>query len=302
MEFLGARIFYQNCSMFLTAFYIVSLTAGAAVARGDIPQIDFMNVTGASLAGDTVTAGAIVTPAGNTTTGTIPLPRGYTRIPQPPGSFGEWLRATTLKPDATVYLFNGQPKANQQAQYAVLDIPVGQRDLQQCADAVMRLYAEYRYAQGQYGRIAFHATDGTLMDYEGWRKGDRFILAGNRLVRKRAAAPCHTRACFERYLETVFAYAGTLSLQRELQPATQIAPGNVFIQGGSPGHAVIVMDVAQNGKGQRIFLLAQSYMPAQDIHILKNPSSSSPWYRTGPEETLLTPEWDFPPRSLRSFK
>ncbi|WP_209144147.1 MULTISPECIES: DUF4846 domain-containing protein [Chitinophaga] len=236
------------------------------------------------------------------TTGAIAAPQGFQRIPQPQGSFGEWLRNTSLKPNNTVYLFNGRPKNNQQAQYAVLDIPVGKRDLQQCADAVMRLYAEFRFSKGEYGHIVFHATDGTLMDYEGWRKGDRFVLSGNRLVRKCSAAACNTRACFEQYLETVFAYAGTLSLERELKPATEINPGDVFIQGGSPGHAVIVMDVAQNAGGQRVFLLAQSYMPAQDIHILKNPASSSPWYGNTPQQALQTPEWDFPAGSLRRFK
>lgn len=237
------------------------------------------------------------------TTGGIALPHGYQRIPQPEGSFGEWLRSVPLKPGNTVYLFNGRPKANQAAQYAVLDVSVGQRDLQQCADAVMRLYAEYRYAHAQYDRIAFRATDGTLMDYEGWRKGDRFVLSGSRLARKRSAPPCNTRACFEQYLQTVFSYAGTLSLQRELQPAgNEVNPGDVFIQGGSPGHAVIVMDVAQNSKGDRIFLLAQSYMPAQDIHILKNPASATPWYHNKPRQALQTPEWDFPAGSLKSFK
>lgn len=262
MDFFSIRISQKNSAMFLTALFITTLT-----------------------------------------TGSIVLPQGYQRIPQPKGSFGEWLRKMPLKPANTVYLFNGRPKANQSAQYAVLDVSVGQRDLQQCADAVMRLYAEYHYAQAQYSRIAFRATDGTLMDYEGWRKGDRFVLSGSRLVRKRSAQPCHTRACFEQYLQTVFSYAGTLSLQRELQPAgNEVNPGDVFIQGGSPGHAVIVMDVAQNIKGERIFLLAQSYMPAQDIHILKNPASSSPWYHNKPGEALQTPEWDFPAGSLRSFK
>ena len=51
-------------------------------------------------------------------------------------------------------------------------------------------------------------------------------------------------------------------------PYTSLQPGDVFIKGGSPGHAVIVVDVAiypQTGK--TVFLLAQSYMLAQQIHI-----------------------------------
>ena len=72
-------------------------------------------------------------------------------------------------------------------------------------------------------------------------------------------------------------------------------PGDVFIKGGSPGHAVIVVDMAVNSSGKKIFLLAQSYMPAQDIHILNNPMSPefSPWYELNDNSLIYTPEWVF---------
>ena len=76
---------------------------------------------------------------------------------------------------------------------------------------------------------------------------------------------------FRRYLDMVFNYAGTLSLSKELiaLPYKNLQPGDVLIQGGSPGHAVVVMDVAVNRDGKKLYLLAQSYMPAQEIHVLK---------------------------------
>jgi len=64
------------------------------------------------------------------------------------------------------------------------------------------------------------------------------------------------------------------------------------------------VDMAQNPKtGQKLFLLAQSYMPAQETQILKNPNNSalSPWYELK-NETLETPEWTFEPSDLRRFK
>ncbi|SKA41143.1 protein of unknown function (4846) [Chitinophaga eiseniae] len=234
----------------------------------------------------------------------IPLPAGYSRVAQERHSFGEWLRSCTLKSDKIVYLYNGALKKNQQAQYAVLNIPVGEKDLQQCADAVIRLRAEYFYSSGRAEAIAFKATDGTRMDYSGWLKGDRFLLQKGKLLRKRAAAPAQGRALFEKYLETVFAYAGTVSLSGELkqvQTTKNIQPGDVFIQGGSPGHAVIVMDVAQNRSGKKIFLLAQSYMPAQNIHILKNPAATTPWYDADYSGKLYTPEWVFGEGALKRW-
>ncbi|MBE9598537.1 DUF4846 domain-containing protein [Pedobacter sp. MC2016-24] len=233
--------------------------------------------------------------------GNIPVPANFKRIKAEPGSFADWLRHIHLKKDKTVYLYNGAKKQNQQAQYAVLDISIGKRDLQQCADAVMRLYAEWRYSKKQYEKIAFTATDGTVMDYASWRKGYRFVLKKDRLIKVKSTSVSESRSAFDDYLQTVFTFAGTLSLSRELTPVANIAElraGDVFLKGGSPGHAVLVMDLAVNAAGEKRFLLAQSYMPAQSIHILKNPKSRDPWYSDKFTNELVTPEWVFAGNSL----
>lgn len=240
------------------------------------------------------------------TVGKLPLPDGYGRVSAAPGSFGAWLRTIPLKASNTVYLYNGERKPNQTAQFAVLDISVGRKDLQQCADAVIRLYAEYLYASHQYSKIAFHATDGTLMDYSSWMKGYRFPLRHGKLQKQLTNKPCQGETCFHDYLQTVFSYAGTLSLSKELKAVSDpaaITAGDVFIRGGSPGHAVIVMDVAVNAAGQKTFTLAQSYMPAQDIHILKNTTgTNTPWYQYNREKLLNTPEWIFEWNQLMRFR
>lgn len=230
------------------------------------------------------------------TTENIPTPLHFKRINAQAGSFAYWLRHTKLKKDKTVYLYNGQKKQNQQAQYAVLDISIGTRDLQQCADAVMRLYAEWQYSKKQYAKIVFLATDGTAMDYAAWRQGYRYVLKKQRLQKVKSTGISDSRSAFDNYLQTVFSFAGTLSLPKQLKPVSDprtIRAGDVFVQSGSPGHAVIVMDVAINAAGERRFLLAQSYMPAQSIHILKNPGSNSPWYSNQFGNQLVTPEWTF---------
>jgi hypothetical protein len=80
--------------------------------------------------------------------------------------------------------------------------------------------------------------------------------------------------------------------------------GDVFIQGGSPGHAVIVVDMCEKkATGEKKFLLAQSYMPAQELQILSNPNSTngSPWYDLSFERLLKTPEWTLEHGSLKRF-
>src|SRR3954466_9542637 len=80
----------------------------------------------------------------------IRTPQGFTRVPQEAGSFGNWLRHLPLKASPVVHLYDGTLKGNQGAQYAVIDMDVGNEDLQQCADSVIRLRAEYLHATRQF--------------------------------------------------------------------------------------------------------------------------------------------------------
>jgi len=50
-------------------------------------------------------------------------------------------------------------------------------------------------------------------------------------------------------------------------------------------------------------MIAQSYMPAQDIHILKNFTelNISPWYSVEFGDSLITPQWDFYATDLKRF-
>ena len=77
----------------------------------------------------------------------------------------------------------------------------------------------------------------------------------------------------------------------------------MFIQGGFPGHAMLVADVARNAQGKRVFLLIQSYMPAQNMHVVNNPSDDklSPWYSATDAGKLVTPEWTFERSDLKRF-
>jgi Domain of unknown function (4846) len=225
-------------------------------------------------------------------------PTGCVRIPVPAGSFGTYLRSLSLRSaDAQVHLFDGRPKNNQGVHAAVIDMSVGDRDLQQCADAVMRLRAEFLFAAGRKDEVGFHFTNGFNAPFARWTKGERIRVQGNDCSWTHIGTVGASHDALMEYLQLVFTYAGTLSLSKELKDASSlpIEPGDVFIHGGSPGHAVIVVDVAQNAQGQQVFMLAQSYMPAQEIHVLKNLAEpgNSPWYVLNKGDELNTPEWRF---------
>lgn len=222
----------------------------------------------------------------------IPVPEGYQRIKTDTAVFGNYLQNLPLKTsDNYVYLYDGTKKYNQEAQFAVIKMDVGTQDLQQCADAVMRLRGEYLYSKKKYNEIHFcFLSDGKSRYYRDYCKGDYSYIK------------------FRKYMNYIFSYANTGSLIKELNKvnnASGICVGDVFIQKKNPyGHAVIVVDVAQDKNGNKIFMLAQSYMPAQEIHILKNPEdkSISPWYRVDFDENLITPEWTFTKDDLYRFR
>lgn len=234
------------------------------------------------------------------------LPEGFERITAEEGSFGDYLRSLPLKPHGSpVLYFDGDIKPAE-IHAAVLNIDVGDRDLQQCADAAMRLRAEYLYGKGEFEKIHFNFTNGFKVEYSKWVQGYRVAINGNKTSWVKKTSQASDYQNFRKYLDIVFAYAGTASLVKELNSVDieDMQIGDVFIKGGSPGHCVIIVDVAKNKEtGEKLFLLAQSYMPAQDIHILKNPHNDegNPWYSLKAGEELDTPEWNFSADQLMRF-
>lgn len=234
-------------------------------------------------------------------------PDGYERIEKPVGSLQGYLRQYVMKPDKSpVLLFDGREKSNQNAHAAVFSMPMVDGDLQQCADSVIRMYGEYLWSVGAYDSIEFHLTSGFLMDYPSWRSGKRLSVNGNQVSWVQKAAYDDSRDNFLKYLRQVMVYAGTLSLDGECSPVdgSQIQAGDLLIRGGSPGHCVMVVDVAEDEGGNRSFLLAQGYMPAQEFHVLKNPlHEEDSWYYTSEiQDSLVTPEYVFKDGSLKRWK
>lgn len=238
----------------------------------------------------------------------ILVPAGYKRILAEKNSFTSYLRNLNLHPHGhIVKLYNGEKTSKKDVYCAVVNMNIGTKNLQQCADAIIHLRADYLYFQKRYNDIHFNFTSGFRADYTKWREGNKIAVQGNNVSWKPYSRPLTSDADFWEYLEMVFSYAGTLSLSKELKPVSvsQMQVGDVFIQGGSPGHAVIVVDMAQDTiTGKKIFLLAQSYMPAQEIQILvnRNDSKCSPWYGADFAETLYTPEWTFTKDDLKRFE
>ncbi len=240
-----------------------------------------------------IKAKSLIHPKGMTVYKRIQSPEGYMRPKVLKSSFAYYLRHLPLKShDFKVRYFDGYIKEKGAVYLAVVDMDIGKKDLQQCADAVMRLRGEYLYGQKRYKRIHFN-----------------FLKDGRPRYYKNYADKSYSYRSFRKYMDYVFMNANTRSLHRELKKVVwkDMKAGDVFIQKGKPyGHAIIVLDVAQaKVSGRKLFLLAQSYMPAQDIQILVNPKDkeTSPWYQhTFEGSFVVTPEWIFKRGDLKRFK
>jgi hypothetical protein len=241
--------------------------------------------------------------------GRFNVPNDFERIAYSKGSFGTYLRGQELKTHGSlVQYYDGSFNDNTGPYAAVLNQSIGKRNLHQCADAAMRLRAEHLWRRKRYSEINFKFTNGFVADYDNWRSGKRIVVKGNVVKWSKRGKASVSEVSFWKYLEMVFAYAGSLSLSKELKKVSvsNMKIGDVFVKGGSPGHVVIVMDMAKNVKtGEIIFMLAQSYMPAQQTHVLYNYNSKfnseSVWYSTNFGSTLETPQWTFSENQLMRF-
>jgi hypothetical protein len=245
--------------------------------------------------------------AGRTIEQRFAPPDGFTRVAVDHGGFGAYLRQLPLRaPGTAVETHDGKllRPGDHPHVAAVADVALGPLDLQQCADSIIRLHAEWLLLEGRPDAIAYPSTSGQTMAWSRWAAGERGRLEGQRLAFATAARPDSSRRAFERYLDFVFSYAGTVSLAAYATPIDRkaLAAGDFFVLPGGPGHSVLVLDLARDGGGRKVALLGQGFMPAQDFHVLRPRGKESPWFDLE-VEAIDTPFWPepFPWTSLRRF-
>jgi len=224
--------------------------------------------------------------------GRFPPPAGFQRSAVAEGSWKQWLRNLPMRRAGTpVRSRSGSVilPANSAVLAGVIDLDIYRN--QECADVIMRLWAEFMWWKGRQSEIVFNLTSDGVISWSKWRQGYRPHLQGNKLKFRQDAAPNASRENFQRYLEAVFAWCGTISLIKDSNwvPAHDIQAGDFFIQAGSPGHVVLIVDLARDQGGRMKALLLQGYMPAQSAHILAH--GGDPWFELVPGRPVDTPLW-----------
>ncbi len=191
----------------------------------------------------------------------IVLPSETTRIRFEKNSFPDFIQNLPLKLDRTLWTYKKQNIILRYDTIAVLDLPLlFQSDLEQCADYTMRIWAEYHKQKNRLNQLY-------LFDYNGNQKF--FFKSG---------------LSYSSFLRKTFASSNSYSLKKggKIISEKDLKPGDLFVQNetGGIGHVSMILDLAENRKGERFFLIGFSFMPAQEMHIERAPEKfgSRGWF------------------------
>lgn len=245
---------------------------------------------------------------GNTIKERIHPPEGYERVYYPEDSFQHYIQNYSLKPfGAKVINYDGKPYGYQSWHVGILEVPVPSNGLQQCADALIRIRAEYLWETDQKDKIGFNFTSGHYCSWENYAEGYRPKINGNNVSFYKTEAVDFSKSNFYSYLNLIYMYAGTQSLYNELDEIkniNEIAVGDLLIKPGSPGHVIMVVDKAINSEGKILVIFAQGNTPAQSVHLIKNINGSelNPWFEVEIEQALKIPTYYFKKVKCIRFK
>jgi hypothetical protein len=229
----------------------------------------------------------------------FPTPNGYQRIELKDESFGAWLRTLPVIERTVVLSYDKRPIQAPAA--AIVPIDVGRGDVQQCADSILRLYSEYRWYKEEQSSWGIHFTSGDLSTWKDWSAGKRFKISGSKVTQIQKTSVDRSYAQYQKWLHHSFLYAGTRSMHLDAKSVPieeEIEAGAFFVTGGSPGHAILVLDVAKAEGKPTIALLGQGFMPAQEFHVLRHSVQQNLHWFVLPEmeEALHNPSWASIPR------
>lgn len=248
-----------------------------------------------------------INPTGNRVSTRFFAPPGYERVSVDSGSMGHHLRNTYLLPaDAQVYYYDGKVKFQQNVYEAVIDWDITS-NVMTGSDAVLWFHSEYMYKMGAYDKIEYPLHSGFMMEFDKWVQGQRSVMEDNAFRWEKRAEPDSNYFALRNFQEFTYAYADYKAVLHIVEKSSveEIGFGTVLVSTDRWGHAVIVIDVAEDETGDRAFLLAQAFVPAQQMQILQNPAGGehAPWYTVSQIDSVIkTPEWTFTTDEVYRFK
>jgi hypothetical protein len=215
----------------------------------------------------------------------IETPPGYSRVTQEIGSFSAWLPRLPLARDARIMMYGGGYVPDTRFHVlAVIDLPLlFSYDLEQCADWCMRFWAEYHRQIGALDRLYLFSYEGSRVYLKGFDGG------------------------FEKFLKRAMDGSNTYSLRMGCGAIREadLRPGDMIVQNdtGGIGHVSMIMDECADARGERLYLVGFSFMPAQQFHVEEALPAygESGWFRFKDYIRFLSEFYNYGVPVLRRF-
>lgn len=213
----------------------------------------------------------------------ISTPEGYTRINYNESTFSGWIQNLKTKYNRELIDYRGRELSRQYSVMAVVEMELlFEEDLEQCADYCMRFWAEYHITSKKTEKLFLYNYSGKKEYY----KSDKNM---------------------KKFLRTHFANSNSYSIKMGATPINenQIMPGDMIVQNsnGGIGHVSMIMDECINSKGEKLYLIGFSFMPAQEFHIerAENSYGQNGWFTLKGYYKFLKERLDFGKPVLRRF-
>lgn len=255
-----------------------------------------------------ITKSSHINEKGMTIKNRVKPPYGYKRVSYEAGTFESFIQNYTLKEyGSSIINYDKTKYFYQIGHIGILTLSVPENGLQQCADALIRLRAEYLWKTNQKEKIGFEFTSGHYCSWKKYAAGYRPKIEGNKVTFYKIAKANYTKTAFYKYLNLIYTYSGTLSLYNELPKVVReedLQLGDMLVKPGTPGHILMLVDEVINKKGEKLFVLAQGNTPAQSVHLLKNFNNASltPWYSLKKNALIQVPGYSFDNSQFIRFK
>lgn len=215
----------------------------------------------------------------------LPVPSGYERVGYADSSYSGWIQKLPIKDDNVILGYDGEPMGSSFYNVlTVVDLPIlFSQDLEQCADWCFRFRAEYFKQTGRLEQLY-------LFDYNGLR---RYYRKSGKNINS--------------FLSWAMSNANSYSLKKGCLAidSAELRPGDMLVQNqrGGVGHVSVVMDVCRDGKGERLYLMGFSFMPAQQFHLEKagTDQGQGGWFSLASYRKYLNQHFDFGEPVYRRF-
>lgn len=220
---------------------------------------------------------------GQNTVSTLGLPEGYTREQTETGSYAHFVQHLPVRLGKQVETVRGMRTYTDML--AVIDLPLlfPNQDLEQCADWAMRLWAAYHRQNDRLDHLYLFNYSGKPVYFKGQSRS------------------------YRSFLQWAFAYSNSHSLKQGAVrvEANDLRPGDMLVQNetGGIGHVSVILDMCRNAGGNTLYRIGFSYMPAQEMRVLKAPRGygESGWFTLEGIERALQDFYVPGPVVLRRF-